>query len=183
MDFKTFDHWDEGIWSIVSPIYQEAFGDKGAKPEKVIRNMFRKQLCFLHVAFQQDLPVGLALTGKLKGMNALVIDYIAVAPDKRGHGIGSQMLQFIMDWSTDEERIDSIVIEVESEMSAENQERIHFWKKNGFTLTDYIHRYIWVPETYQAMYLPLSSQAVVPESGEKLFKFIGNFHKQSFQGT
>ncbi|WHY89331.1 GNAT family N-acetyltransferase [Neobacillus cucumis] len=182
MDFKTIDRWDEEIWNQVSPIYQKAFGDKGAKPEKIIRNMFRKQICFLHVALQQDLPVGLALTGKLQGINALVIDYIAVDANHQGRGNGSEMIHYLKDWAMAEKGFDSIIIEVESEMSVENLDRIHFWKKNGFTLTDYIHRYIWVPETYQAMYIQLSPNEKFPKDGKQLFKHIGNFHKESFQG-
>jgi len=42
VDFITVDHWDEDIWQQWKEIYHEAFGRKNAKPEKVIRNMFRR---------------------------------------------------------------------------------------------------------------------------------------------
>ena len=50
MDFSTIESWDEEVWKKWKVIYYEAFGEKGAKPEKVIRNMFHKQMCYFHIA-------------------------------------------------------------------------------------------------------------------------------------
>ena len=59
-------------------IYHEAFGEKGAKPEKVIRNMFHKQMCYFHIAQNESECYAIALSGKLKGTKLLLIDYLAV---------------------------------------------------------------------------------------------------------
>ena len=72
---------------------------------------------------------------------------------------------------------------MEAEKSPENQARITFWKKCGFILTNYIHKYIWVPEPYQAMYLNLQSEAAIAKSGKELFSYIVKIHKKSFQGV
>lgn len=88
MEFMTFDQWNEDIWEEVSPIYEQAFADKGAKPEKIIRNMFRKQICFLHVCLIDGRAAAMALTGKLKGTESLLIDYLAVKNELRGLGNG-----------------------------------------------------------------------------------------------
>lgn len=34
MEFQTIDHWNDKIWKKVSPVYFQAFAEKGAKPEK-----------------------------------------------------------------------------------------------------------------------------------------------------
>lgn len=183
MEFQTIDHWNEKIWKKVSPVYFQAFAEKGAKPEKIIRNMFRKQICFLHMALKGEEVVAMALTGKLKGPNALLIDYLAVSEDARGKGIGQKLLEYIKKWSITDGDVDSLLIEVESDATPANLARIHFWIKSGFILTSYIHHYIWVPEPYQAMYLKVQPGLTLPESGEELFKYIGRFHKESYQGS
>jgi len=177
----TFDQWNEDIWEEVSPIYEQAFADKGAKPEKIIRNMFRKQICFLHIGFIDGRAAAMALTGKMNGTQSLLIDYLAVKNEQRGQGTGIRMLEYIEDWAITSENYTSLIIEVEAEETPENQTRVAFWKRCGFVLTDYIHHYIWVPEPYQAMYKILKPEKTFPTEGEILFTFIGQFHKASFQ--
>jgi GNAT superfamily N-acetyltransferase len=183
MEFQTIDHWDEKIWKKVSPVYFQAFAKKGAKPEKIIQNMFRKQICLLHMALKSEEVVAMALTGKLKDPNALLIDYLAVSEDVRGKGIGQKLLEYIKKWAITDGDVDSLLIEVESDATPANLARIHFWIKSGFTLTSYIHHYIWVPEPYRAMYLKVQPGLTLPESGEELFKYISRFHKESYQGS
>jgi ribosomal protein S18 acetylase RimI-like enzyme len=178
--FITVDHWDDELWGKAKIIYEEAFGKNGAKSEKIIRNMFAKRICFLHVLFINDEIVGMAITGKLKNTNALLIDYLAVRINKRKQGIGQRLLDYIKEWSISEQQLGAVVIEVESDPTQENLARINFWQKNEFQLTDYIHHYIWVPEPYKAMYCKLASDAKTPQNGEELFQLIVQFHKESF---
>jgi GNAT superfamily N-acetyltransferase len=183
LEFQTFGQWDEELWEKVSPIYEQAFAGKSAKPEKIIRNMFRKKLCFLHVGFIEGEAVSMALTGGLEGAGALLIDYLAVDERLQNRGIGRSMVEMIKDWCVTGGRFTSIVIEAEAELTPENQARINFWEKCGFTLTDFVHHYIWVPETYRAMFVKLQPDSRLPEDGEELFRYIGRFHKASFQGV
>jgi GNAT superfamily N-acetyltransferase len=178
--FETIDQWDEKLWEKIKVIYFEAFGKSGAKPEKIIRNMFAKNLCFLHVAFEGEEVMAMSLTGKLQETNTLLIDYLAVRENKRNHGIGQKLLNYIKKWCISEKHNNSILIEVESEQTEENLKRIQFWKKNQFKLTKYVHHYIWVPEPYQAMYVKLTPDANIPTQGEVLFQWIVHFHKESF---
>ncbi|MGG3563202.1 GNAT family N-acetyltransferase [Neobacillus rhizosphaerae] len=178
MNFKTYDEWNEDTWAEAGFIYKQAFKDKGAKPEEIIRNMFQKGICYLHIGFLGDQIVAIALTGKLNEMDALLVDYLAVHPDFQNQGLGKKMVNYIREWSLS--NFDALIIEVEAEKIPENIKRIHFWQKCGFVLTDYIHHYIWVPEPYQAMYVQTKSTHK-EFTGEELFKHIGKFHKASFQ--
>lgn len=180
MNFKTYDEWNEEVWAVARLIYKDAFEGKGAKPEPIIRNMFQKGICYLHVAYLGDQVVAMALTGKLKEISALLIDYLAVHPDFQKQGIGKKMVDYIHEWSFREDCFEALIIEVEAEKTPENLARIHFWQKCGFILTDYVHHYIWVPEPYQAMYYQTNTTHKL-YTGEDLFKHIGRFHKVSFQ--
>ncbi|MBS4211192.1 MULTISPECIES: GNAT family N-acetyltransferase [Neobacillus] len=183
MEFKTIDYWDEALWGKVFPIYEVAFAEKGAKPEKIVRNMFRKKLCFLHVGFLDNQAAVMAISGKLGRISALLIDYLAVQEAFQNQGIGNNMITYVKEWAAQEGQYESLVIEVESDLTPENLARIRFWEKCGFTITDYIHHYIWVPEPYRAMFLKLVHGTALPESGEEIFKYIGVFHKKSFTGS
>jgi GNAT superfamily N-acetyltransferase len=180
LEFLTIDHWDEQMWERAGHIYHEAFDRKGAKPDKVLRNMFNKGIGFLHLGLDHHNIVALAISGRIKGKSAVIIDYLAVHQDNRNKGIGGKLMNYIREWSNSE-GAKSIIIEVEAERTSENLARINFWRKCGFTLTDYIHQYIWVPEPYQAMYLNLLPDAVELKNGESLFSYISQFHRQSFQ--
>jgi len=184
LELKTIDHWDEKLWNDkISAIYHQAFDGKGAKPEKIIGNMFRKGLCYLHIGIMESQVVAIALTGKLEGTDALIIDYLAVHSHWQHRGIGMKMMKYIQDWSLTKGKVKSLVIEVESANTPETLARNQFWEKCGFTLTEYIHDYIWVPESYRAMFLKLVPDTKIPEHGEELFKYIERFHKASYQGA
>jgi GNAT superfamily N-acetyltransferase len=184
LEFKTINHWDGKLWDEqVSSIYHHAFDGKGAKPEKVIRNMFRKQLCYLHIGLKDRQVVAMAITGKLEGTYALIIDYLAVHHKWQHRGFGMKMMEFIKEWSITKGGVKSLVIEVESEDTPETRARNLFWEKGGFTLTEYIHHYKWVPESYRAMYIKMVPDTNLPEQGEDLFKYIERFHKASYQGA
>lgn len=97
LEFHTINQWDEELWNQVSPIYHHAFDGKGAKPEKIIRNMFRKQLCFLHIGVIEGQIVAMALTCKLEGTQSLLIDYLAVHHKWQHQGLGMKMIRYIQD--------------------------------------------------------------------------------------
>lgn len=181
MEFLTIDQWDEKLWEKASFIYFQAFQDKGCKPEKIIRNMFKKRICVLHLAIENSEVVAMALTGMLYGGESLLIDYLAVLKEVRGKGIGYRFVEYLKQWCKSNGQFSSILVEIESDLTPENIARQSFWIKCGFTLTDYIHHYIWVPEPYRTMFVNLYDKSELPEDGEKLFEYIGQFHKESFQ--
>ena len=181
MKFHTSNKWDEALWLKIKGIYYEAFSESGAKPEKIIRNMFKKGLCSFHMAIDNNEPVAMALTGSTHDSNFLIIDYLAVRRTNQRKGIGKELVLYIKNCALKQKNYDSILLEVESEGTRENLNRIYFWESCGFTLlNDYIHHYIWVPEPYLAMVHPLH-QTRPTSSGKEVFKHITKFHRQSFK--
>ena len=141
MEFKSIDHWDEMIWNQVKSVYFSAFGDKGAKSEKIIKNMFAQNLCILHVLFDGPRATAMAITGALKESRSQVIDYLAVDEQDRNHGVGQKLVGYLKEWSLKEMFYDRIIIEVEYDESINNNDLVLFWEKCGFTLTEYVHHY------------------------------------------
>jgi GNAT superfamily N-acetyltransferase len=185
MEFMTSFQWDEALWQKVSKIYHEAFGEHSPKPDKIIRNMFAKCICQLHVAFEDESVVAMALTGTNRlnlDSGILIIDYFAVEKDLRGSGIGREFFEYIKKWVISQKVFFRILLEVECENNFENHSRINFWKKCGFKLIDhYSHHYVWVPEPYQALVYNFQDATEFKLNGEEWFKNIADFHKESFR--
>ncbi|MFC5530203.1 GNAT family N-acetyltransferase [Cohnella yongneupensis] len=175
----TIDKLDDRLWPEALDIYRQAFPE--GKPERIIVAMFRKNMAYLHVASDERGVMAMAVTGKVAQGKLLLIDYLAVRSDRQGEGIGQAFLAAIREWATNELRAEGLLIEVEYGVTQADENRLRFWERCGFTLTSYIHKYIWVPEPYRAMILALTPNAEIPMDGRKLFKYIGDFHGKAFR--
>ncbi|WP_227872397.1 GNAT family N-acetyltransferase [Paenibacillus albus] len=183
IDYRVTSKWDENFWREVEPVYREAFPEHRGKSVGVIRRMFERKLSELHTWSEAGHVIAMALTSTDRQAHVLVLDYLAVQASRRGRGLGRHCVEAISEWAASSERCKAIIIEVEAEKTEENAERIRFWQKTGFHLTSYVHPYIWVPETYHAMFLPLDT-AYKPdeEDGRPLFKFITKYHEKAYRG-
>ncbi len=175
--------WDDRLWKLAEPIYDRAFPREGRKTDTIIRSMLARGVGQLHLGMQDGQAQAMALTGRAKRCNAIIIDYLAVREELRGRGIGQAFFGAVRQWAEMDEKTNGIIIEVESEPTPENASRVRFWQSCGFRLTDYVHRYRWVPETYQAMYLPFYDEAALPTEGEELFRSINAFHAQAYRSS
>lgn len=179
MKIETMERPDDRVWPQALALYREAFPE--GKPERILAAMFRKRMAYLHVAADERGVVAMAITGTTAGGKLLLIDYLAVRDDRRGEGIGQAFLAAIRDWASGTLRVDGLLIEAEYG-DEKDAERVRFWERCGFVLTEYVHQYIWVPEPYRAMYLPLVPDADIPHDGKQLFRYIGEFHNRAFRG-
>lgn len=176
----TLDKLDDLYWPGALSLYRQAFPE--GKPEHIVVAMFRKQMAYLHVICDDRGVIAMAITGQVARGKLLLIDYLAVRHDRRGQGVGQALLGEIKSRAVDELSADGLLIEVEYGKTTEDVSRLRFWQRNGFVLTEYVHRYIWVPELYQAMYCPLVPDADIPADGRKLFKYINDYHGKAFRG-
>ena len=118
----------------------------------------------------------MALTGFMPGSSVLVLDYLAVRKNLRGNGIGKDFFDYIKEWAETQTQYKRILVEVESDVTSQNQARIHFWEKCGFQLLDdYQHCYKWGPQHYMAMVLYLKGKPATPLKGEGLSQVYGVF--------
>ncbi|MFX3635141.1 MAG: GNAT family N-acetyltransferase [Candidatus Pristimantibacillus sp.] len=180
MQLKTIDKLDDKLWPQALHLYHQSFSKETRKTDAIIVGMFTKRMTLLQVLLDGSDVQAMAITGLSNDGKLLLIDYLAVREELRGKGIGQQFVGILQQWAAKEKRLDGILIEVESEPTLNNQQRIRFWESCGFHLTEYIHQYTWVPEPYQAMYLAINKEAGVANDGEKLFRHITSFHKRAY---
>jgi len=181
MIFATYDHLDFPQWPEALRLYEQTFPKTGRKPDRIIRSMFAKRICEIHIVTVNGEVAAMAITGIVRKANVLLIDYVAVKTELRGQGIGYSFIDAIKDWAKTEMNLSGVIVEVEAEPTQENERRIRFWRRCGFVLTDYVHQYIWVPEPYRAMYAAFDSEPDFPADGETLFRHISAFHRKSFR--
>ncbi|WP_178019031.1 GNAT family N-acetyltransferase [uncultured Paenibacillus sp.] len=181
--FTTITKWDKAWWDQLGPIYREAF-QHGAKPDKVLRSMLERGVASLHAGLQEGEAMAMAVTGISgeQGRKRLILDYMAVRQDQRGRGLGHLFFSHIRDYAVQDYQAEAIVIEAEAEDTETNRERLRFWIDCGFIVTPYVHQYIWVPEPYRALYLPLNERFALSDDGQSLFRDITSFHHRSFRG-
>jgi GNAT superfamily N-acetyltransferase len=182
MEYQTTSRWDEALWLKAELVYKEAFPEHGRKNKSLIRRMFERGICTLHTWSEYTDVVAMALSAINQHAKVLIIDYIAVRQDHRGKGLGRICIEDMRVWAKTTAECRGIVIEVEAEPTKENSDRIQFWEKVGFHLTDYVHPYIWVPETYRAMYMNLDANAPLQDDGKILFTYITEYHEKAYRG-
>ncbi|NBD23235.1 GNAT family N-acetyltransferase [Paenibacillus glycinis] len=183
LEHRTTEQWNEALWAEAEPIYREGFPEHGRKPKAIVRRMFERGICELHVWGEPGAALAMALTAFDARAGVLVIDYLAVRESRRGEGVGRACVASVRHWALGvKPDCKGLVIEAEAEETADNAKRIRFWEKAGFTLTEYVHAYIWVPETYRAMVMSFDAGHPLTDDGRELFKAITRYHERAYRG-
>lgn len=178
MEIRMLEQLDDTLWPEARQLYLDAFPE--GKPIRIIENTFAKGVGLLFVGLRDGQVASMALAGPLRNAKALLIDYIAVRPELRHHGLGAALVAEIVSYARST-GLDGLILEAEAGPEPENAERVRFWERCGFTLTPYVHQYIWVPEPYRAMYLTFDPARPLPTAGRELFKHIGGYHSYVFR--
>lgn len=122
----------------VQKLYQEAFPAIERKPFELILQKCREgQMELLAIEGEEGVFCGLAITVLYK--DRVLLDYFAIAPEHRGGGIGSQILQLLKTRYEDKK----FFLEIErSDVEAENKEqrirRKSFYMRNGMVPMGYL---------------------------------------------
>lgn len=181
----TLQSWNEERWTEVRPIYEASFPAHIRKPERIVRRMLERMDAFVHEGSLGGVPCSMALTGLSADRRLLIVDYLAVSPDRRESGIGRRTVEALAQWARETYGVHGLLIEAEADDSEEGRGRVRFWENCGFVSTEYVHHYVWVPERYRAMLLDLQGADVppadrLPRDGRALFAYIEAFHQSSF---
>ena len=156
----TLDTLDE-VWWPQARLYIMMLFRMGVSQSASLASCLSAGMSNLHLIVEEEEVIAMAITGLTGPLSSLLlIDYLAVREDHRGQGIGLSLVEELKSWakSAHGHRLSGMIVEVESEDTPENRQRILFWEKSGFTITEYVHTYIWVPEPYQAMYMKLDER-------------------------
>lgn len=185
MELITTHTWNDSLWAEAELIYEQSFEPHSRKKTTIVRSMFEKRMCYLHLLREGDESIGMALTGPVGSEESrlLLIDYLAIRPVQRHRGLGQLFVEQLAEWARGTLQMKGLLIEAEAEPSADNLRRLAFWQSCGFQVTTYVHHYIWVPEPYQALYLYFESSHPDADepSGEQLFHWITGFHRRAYQ--
>ena len=119
-------------WLKVYGLYQSAFPANEKKPFSMIRTMCKKGKSDVWYCVENGKFAGLVIT--INGPDEILLDYLAVAKNRRGQGIGSQILKAMREQYA--EKGVFLEIEIVDEAAAnyeERKRRKQFYLSNGMT--------------------------------------------------
>lgn len=117
-------------WIKLYRLYRQAFPRYERKPFFLIHSMQKKGKSDVWYFEKDNEFVGLAIT--INGDDIILVDYLALVKDKRGQGIGSEILRMLQSHYSDK----GLLIEIESVYKkaknlSERRRRKEFYLKNG----------------------------------------------------
>ena len=117
-------------WLHIYKLYHQAFPHYERKPFAIIRSMYKKGNTDIWYFEKDGRFAGLVFT--VNRNEAILIDYLAVCPDRRGEGIGSDIISLMRNFYTP----NGIFVEIESVFAEcdnvnERLRRKEFYLKNN----------------------------------------------------
>lgn len=117
-------------WAEIYRLYQEAFPASEKKPFSMILKMHRKGASDVWRFTRDGEFVGLIIT--INGDEHVLLDYLAVEKERRGTGVGTEILQLMRQQYSGK----GVFLEIESvyedcDNKAERLRRKHFYEKCG----------------------------------------------------
>lgn len=122
-------------WLKLRLLYRKAFPRCERKPFSVIRRLKREGRSEILYFYGEGGFLGLAIT--VSGGGKVLLDYLAVKGERRGEGIGSEMLRFLQERFSDKGMFLEIEIPYDdAENAEERRRRKNFYLRSGMSQTD-----------------------------------------------
>ena len=135
MEFLRIDKSDKKRWNRVWELYESSFPI--AERRKMKDHLRACSDAHFH-------PVSAWEGGELIGLlfywewdQYRYLEYLAINPELRGHGFGSQLLRYLRDSEH------TIILEIDPLVNELSVRRLQFYERAGFTLTPY--RFVHLP--------------------------------------
>lgn len=125
---KTHQIAPMGLADIEAVAKIEAFAHSHPWSEKLFLSNFGKRY-FNHIMLIDDLPVGYFVASSVAGEVTLM--NIAIAPEYQGQGLGTALLQFLIDYVRENDEL-----EIWLEVRVSNKGAIALYQKLGFVEVD-----------------------------------------------
>ena len=140
MEFLLIGSDESERWNSVWKLYEESF--PLAERRKIEDHL-------LATADERFFPLSVWDAGQLVGLmffwewdSYRYLEHLAVHPDLRGHGYGSQMLRYLRDSEH------TIILEIDPLINELSVRRLQFYERAGYTLTPY--RFVHLPYRLEA---------------------------------
>lgn len=165
----------------LAKLYQERiiydFPEAEVKPLSLMKKLMRENNYIVLLFKQNHLPVAYTILSSLKNRSLVLLDYFAVYPSYRGHGLGEKILTHMKEELLD---YDGVLLEVENPMlsNAETrhlkERRIAFYLRSGAIHTHFETSTQNVP--YQILFYPIKKEKLtMKETKEGMDAFYSYF--------
>lgn len=134
MEFLNIFEEGKDFRDRVKALYEEAFPPVEKKPFSLMKALYKQGKMELLAIVQDGEFIGLAF--HMLGKKAALLDYFAIAPEKRSGGYGSQAIRMLAQRFLDRKYILEIEMEDEAADNArERRRRKAFYLRNGLKET------------------------------------------------
>ena len=167
MEFLKIEPEDKSRWSEVWKLYEESF--PVAERRKAEDHL---SACDDNRFFPLSVWDGNQLIGLIffwEWDNYRYLEHLAVNPDLRGHGYGTQLLNYLR------ESKHTIILEIDPLINELSVRRLQFYERSGFTLTPY--RFVHLPYRLdgikQELLILSYPKMITKEQHNHFLKFVG----------
>lgn len=140
MEFLRIEPTDISRWKSVWKLYEESFPVAERRKHEDHLRTFGDEHFFPLSAWESGQLIGILFYWEWDSYRYL--EYLAVNPELRGRGYGSQMLYYLRDSDH------TIILEIDPLVNELSVRRLQFYERAGFTLTPY--RFIHLPYRKEA---------------------------------
>lgn len=140
MEFLRIDPEEQEKWNSVWNLYEESFPVSERRKIEDHLLACTDERFFPLSAWDGDRLAGLLFFWEWNGYRYL--EHLAVTPELRGQGYGSEMLRYLRDSEQ------TIILEIDPLVNELSVRRLQFYERAGFTLTPY--RFVHLPYRLEA---------------------------------
>ena len=135
MEFLKIEPEDKSRWSEVWKLYEESFPVAERRKAEDHLSACNDNRFFPLSVWDGNQLIGLMFFWEWD--NYRYLEHLAVNPDLRGHGYGTQLLNYLR------ESKHTIILEIDPLINELSVRRLQFYERSGFTLTPY--RFVHLP--------------------------------------